>query len=590
MENKSALKVRVQKLGTTLSNMVMPNIGAFIAWGILATLFIETGWFPNPTLSVMVSPILTYLLPLLIGYTAGFNVYGQRGAVVGAMATFGAIVGSSVTMFIGAMIMGPLGAWCIKKFDEKFQEKIRPGFEMLLNNFSAGIIGFILIILAFLAVGPVVSSLTAAIGVGVQAIINAKMLPLANILIEPAKVLFLNNALNHGIFTPLGTEQVAEAGKSILFLLESNPGPGLGILLAYSFFGKGSAKSSAPGAVIIEFLGGIHEIYFPYVMMKPLLFLAAIAGGVVGTFTFQLLGAGLSAAASPGSIIAILAMTPRGGYLPVIAGVAAAAVASFLVASVILKADRSESDSLESAQAASQAAKAASKGQEVAPSQEELMISTNAVQQIIFACDAGMGSSAMGASILREKVKKAGLDIPVTNKAISNLTDTPNTLIVTQEELAERAAQKTLSAIHVSVDNFLATPKYDEIVTRLSGASEAPAEETVPVNQQVSEKAPVQIDLNQIDEVVFAYGKARGSVTMGEATLKAIFKNKGIAIPVSKVANEDLPAFNANNILIVSNIANQTDVQKYARDAQLLVVDSLVTTPEYDKMIARISH
>ncbi|MGF0100208.1 PTS mannitol-specific transporter subunit IIBC [Streptococcus alactolyticus] len=590
MENKSALKVRVQKLGTTLSNMVMPNIGAFIAWGILATLFIETGWFPNPTLSVMVSPILTYLLPLLIGYTAGFNVYGQRGAVVGAMATFGAIVGSSVTMFIGAMIMGPLGAWCIKKFDEKFQEKIRPGFEMLLNNFSAGIIGFILIILAFLAVGPVVSSLTAAIGVGVQAIINAKMLPLANILIEPAKVLFLNNALNHGIFTPLGTEQVAEAGKSILFLLESNPGPGLGILLAYSFFGKGSAKSSAPGAVIIEFLGGIHEIYFPYVMMKPLLFLAAIAGGVVGTFTFQLLGAGLSAAASPGSIIAILAMTPRGGYLPVIAGVAAAAVASFLVASVILKADRSESDSLESAQAASQAAKAASKGQEVAPSQEELMISTDAVQQIIFACDAGMGSSAMGASILRGKVKKAGLDIPVTNKAISNLTDTPNTLIVTQEELAERAAQKTPSAIHVSVDNFLATPKYDEIVTRLSGASEAPAEETVPVNQQVSEKAPVQIDLNQIDEVVFAYGKARGSVTMGEATLKAIFKNKGIAIPVSKVANEDLPAFNANNILIVSNIANQTDVQKYARDAQLLVVDSLVTTPEYDKMIARISH
>lgn len=538
MENKSALKVRVQKLGTTLSNMVMPNIGAFIAWGILAMLFIETGWFPNPTLSVMVSPILTYLLPLLIGYTAGFNVYGQRGAVVGAMATFGAIVGSSVTMFIGAMIMGPLGAWCIKKFDEKFQEKIRPGFEMLLNNFSAGIIGFILIILAFLAVGPVVSSLTAAIGVGVQAIINAKMLPLANILIEPAKVLFLNNALNHGIFTPLGTEQVAEAGKSILFLLESNPGPGLGILLAYSFFGKGSAKSSAPGAVIIEFLGGIHEIYFPYVMMKPLLFLAAIAGGVVGTFTFQLLGAGLSAAASPGSIIAILAMTPRGGYLPVIAGVAAAAVASFLVASVILKADRSESDSLESAQAASQAAKAASKGQEVAPSQEELMISTNAVQQIIFACDAGMGSSAMGASILREKVKKAGLDIPVTNKAISNLTDTPNTLIVTQEELAERAAQKTPSAIHVSVDNFLATPKYDEIVTRLSGASEAPAEETVPVNQQVSEKAPVQIDLNQIDEVVFAYGKARGSVTMGEATLKAIFKNKGIAIPVSKVAAE----------------------------------------------------
>lgn len=296
--------------------------------------------------------------------------------------------------------------------------------------------------MAFLAVGPVVSSLTDAIGVGVQAIIDAKLLPIANILIEPAKVLFLNNALNHGIFTPLGTEQVAETGKSILFLLETNPGPGLGILLAYSIFGKGSAKSSAPGAIIIHFLGGIHEIYFPYVMMKPMLFFAAIAGGVTGTFTFQLLGAGLSAAASPGSIIAILAMTPRGGYLPVLAGVLMATIASFLVAAIILRTDKSEGDSLESAQAATQAAKAESKGQETSTSGDVKAVTSEEVQQIIFACDAGMGSSAMGASILRDKVKKAGLDIPVSNKAISNLTDTPNTLIVTQEELAERAAQK----------------------------------------------------------------------------------------------------------------------------------------------------
>lgn len=587
MENKSSLKVRVQKLGTALSNMVMPNIGAFIAWGIMATLFIDTGWIPNPTLNVMVSPILTYLLPLLIGYTAGYNVYGQRGAVVGAIATFGAIAGSSVTMFIGAMVMGPLGAWCIKKFDERFQEKIRPGFEMLVNNFSAGIIGFILIILAFLAVGPVVSSLTDAIGVGVQAIINAKLLPIANILIEPAKVLFLNNALNHGIFTPLGTEQVAETGKSILFLLETNPGPGLGILLAYSIFGKGSAKSSAPGAIIIHFLGGIHEIYFPYVMMKPMLFFAAIAGGVTGTFTFQLLGAGLSAAASPGSIIAILAMTPRGGYLPVLAGVLMATIASFLVAAIILRTDKSEGDSLESAQAATQAAKAESKGQETSTSGDVKAVTSEEVQQIIFACDAGMGSSAMGASILRDKVKKAGLDIPVSNKAISNLTDTLNTLIVTQEELAERAAQKTPSAVHVSVDNFLATPKYDEIVSALSGESA----DVQSVNQESADAANTEsneIDLNQIDEVIFAYGKAIGSVTMGEATLKAIFKNKSIGIPVAKEENDQLGKFNAKNILIVSTIANQTEVQKYAPNAQLLIVDSLVTTPEYDKMVARM--
>jgi PTS system mannitol-specific IIC component len=585
MENQSSLKVRVQKLGTTLSNMVMPNIGAFIAWGILATLFIDTGWLPNPTLNVMVGPILTYLLPLLIGYTGGYNVYGQRGAVVGSIATMGAILGSDVTMFIGAMIMGPLGAWCVKKFDERFQEKIRPGFEMLVNNFSAGIIGFILIILAFLGIGPVVSGLTHAIGVGVEAIVNAKLLPLANIIIEPAKVLFLNNALNHGIFTPLGSEQVAEAGKSVLFLLEANPGPGLGILLAYSFFGKGSAKSSAPGAIIIQFLGGIHEIYFPYVMMKPMLFFAAIAGGVSGTFVFQLLGAGLSAAASPGSILAILAMTPRGGYIPVIAGVAAGAIASFLVASAILKADKSTDDDLEEAQAASQAAKAQSKGKTVDAPTITANISSDSVQQIIFACDAGMGSSAMGASILRDKVKKAGLNIPVTNKAISNLTDTPNTLIVTQEELAARASQKTPSGIHVAVDNFLATPKYDEIVDLLSGAGQ---EGTGNASATVTEVATEGVDLDYIDEVVFAYNKAKGSATMGQATLEAIFKNKNVGIPVAKEHISQLGKFNSKNILIVTTISNQSESQKSAPNAQFLVVDSLVTTPEYDKMVSRM--
>ncbi|WP_373774010.1 PTS transporter subunit EIIC, partial [Streptococcus ferus] len=250
MEQKSSLKVKVQKLGTALSNMVMPNIGAFIAWGVLTALFIETGWLPNKEFATAVGPMLTYLLPVLIGYTGGYAVYNQRGAVVGAIATFGAIAGSSVPMFIGAMAMGPLGAWCIKKFDQKFQEKIRPGFEMLVNNFSAGLIGFALLLIAFKIVGPVVSTLTNAIGDGVQTIVDLKLLPLANILIEPAKILFLNNALNHGIFTPLGAEQVAETGKSILFLLEANPGPGLGVLLAFAFFGKGSAKSSSWGAMI----------------------------------------------------------------------------------------------------------------------------------------------------------------------------------------------------------------------------------------------------------------------------------------------------------------------------------------------------
>ncbi|MCK1255043.1 PTS mannitol-specific transporter subunit IIBC [Streptococcus uberis] len=586
MEQKSSLKVKVQKLGTALSNMVMPNIGAFIAWGVLTALFIPTGWLPNAEFAKAVGPAITYLLPLLIGYTGGYVVHGQRGAVVGAIATFGAVAGSEVPMFIGAMAMGPLGGWTIKKFDKAFQEKIRPGFEMLVNNFSAGLIGFGLLLLAFKLVGPFVAIFTTAIGNGVQAIVDMKLLPLANILIEPAKILFLNNALNHGIFTPLGAEQVAKTGKSILFLLEANPGPGLGILLAYLVFGKGAAKSSSWGALIIHFLGGIHEIYFPYVMMKPALFLAVIGGGVTGTFFNQLLGSGLGGPASPGSIIAILSMVPKGGsYLAVLTGVLSAALVSFLIASVILKADKSVDDesALAEAQAATQAAKAESKGQTLS-SQASAQFSSDDIQQIIFACDAGMGSSAMGASILRDKVKKAGLSIPVTNKAISNLTDVTNTLIVTQQELAPRAAQKTPRAVHVSVDNFLATPKYDEIVAQLAKKSSA---ELAKDFEQASAKEDV-VDLNYIDEVVFAYGENKGSATMGQATLVEIFKNRGVGIPVSKVENHQLVAFNSKNILVVTNIANQSVAQQFAPQAQLLVVDSLVTTPEYDKMVDRM--
>lgn len=586
MEQKSSLKVKVQKLGTALSNMVMPNIGAFIAWGVLTALFIPTGWLPNAEFAKAVGPAITYLLPLLIGYTGGYVVHGQRGAVVGAIATFGAVAGSEVPMFIGAMAMGPLGGWAIKKFDQAFQEKIRPGFEMLVNNFSAGLIGFGLLLLAFKLVGPFVAIFTTAIGNGVQAIVDMKLLPLANILIEPAKILFLNNALNHGIFTPLGAEQVAKTGKSILFLLEANPGPGLGILLAYLVFGKGAAKSSSWGALIIHFLGGIHEIYFPYVMMKPALFLAVIGGGVTGTFFNQLLGSGLGGPASPGSIIAILSMVPKGGsYLAVLTGVLSAALVSFLIASVILKADKSVDDesALAEAQAATQAAKAESKGQTLS-SQASAQFSSDDIQQIIFACDAGMGSSAMGASILRDKVKKAGLSIPVTNKAISNLTDVTNTLIVTQQELAPRAAQKTPRAVHVSVDNFLATPKYDEIVAQLAKKSSA---ELAKDFEQASAKEDV-VDLNYIDEVVFAYGENKGSATMGQATLVEIFKNRGVGIPVSKVENHQLVPFNSKNILVVTNIANQSVAQQFAPQAQLLVVDSLVTTPEYDKMVDRM--
>lgn len=471
MENKNtgmaSAKAGMQKFGSYLSGMVLPNIGAFIAWGLITALFIDTGWWPNESLATMVGPMINYLLPLLIAYTGGKMVYDHRGGVVGATATMGVIVGTSIPMFLGAMMVGPLGGFLIKKVDELFEGKIRSGFEMLVNNFAAGILAMLLAILAFFVVGPVVESLTEIMANGVEAIVNWGVLPLVHILVEPAKVLFLNNAINHGIFGPLGLEQVAEAGKSILFMLESNPGPGLGILLAYMFFGKGLSKASAPSAAIIHFIGGIHEIYFPYILMKPILILAAIAGGATGTFVFGLFGVGLVATPSPGSILAYTALTPRGDYLGVYAGVIAATAVSFIIAALLLRRSKDSDGDMEGAVSKMETMKG--KESSVRGTFATSEKSYKDVQKIIFACDAGMGSSAMGASILKKKIKEAGMDLNVTNVAINNLPDDVD-LVVTHKDLTPRAEKIVPNAIHVSVENFLGTNKYDEIVEELKNS------------------------------------------------------------------------------------------------------------------------
>jgi mannitol PTS system EIICBA or EIICB component len=463
---QSNMKVAVQKFGNFLSSMVLPNIGAFIAWGLITALFIPTGFFPNESLAKLVGPMVTYLLPLLIGYTGGKLVHDQRGGVVGAIATMGVIVGAPDTpMFLGAMVMGPLGAYVIKKFDQMIEGKIRAGFEMLVNNFSAGILGGILAILAFLGVGPAVDAFTNLLVSGVDWLVAAGLLPLTSILIEPAKILFLNNAINHGVLSPIGLEQVQQGGKSILFLLEANPGPGLGILLAFMFFGKGTAKQSASGAGIIHFFGGIHEIYFPYVLMKPMLFVSVILGGMSGVFTLVLLGGGLVSPASPGSILAITAVTPPEGlaYLANFAAVLVAAAVSFIVSAIVLKSSKTTDEDIEGATKKMQEMKGKKSSVAGQVSQGTM---PEEVNKIVFACDAGMGSSAMGASLLRKKVKAASLDVSVTNTSISNLPSDAQ-VVITQEELTPRAKNKLPNAYHISVDNFLSSPEYDKLIASL---------------------------------------------------------------------------------------------------------------------------
>lgn len=461
-QSDKSLRVSVQRFGRFLSGMVMPNIGAFIAWGLITALFIPTGWLPNENLAKLVGPIITYLLPLLIGYTGGKMVYDTRGGVIGALATMGIIVGTTIPMFLGAMVMGPLAAFIMKKVDSLYAGKVRTGFEMLVHNFSAGIVGGILALLAYGAVGPVVASLTNALTAGVKVIVHAELLPLVSILIEPGKVLFLNNAINHGILSPIGLQEAASTGKSIFFLLEANPGPGLGILLAYWLISKGSAKQSAPGAMIIHFFGGIHEIYFPYILMNPRLILAAIAGGMSGVFTFQLFHAGLVAVPSPGSIFALIAMAPKGGLIPVLTGVLVSTIVSFAVASLLIKNTKVDEENLEKATEKMREMK----GTLSTPAAPVIEKAAKDVKKVVFACDAGMGSSAMGASILKKKFQDAHIDVEVTNKAINDIPSDAD-IVITQKTLTDRAKANAPQAEHISVDNFLNSPEYDELTRRL---------------------------------------------------------------------------------------------------------------------------
>ena len=473
------MKNSVQRFGKFLSAMVMPNIGALIAFGFLAALFIDTGWIPNKGFNSLVSPLLTYLIPILISSTGGRMIGGDRGRVVGAIAVIGAIMSNTeITMLMAAMVMGPLAGFCVKKFDQLMESRMPAGFEMLINNFSAGIIGMILAMLGYVAIGPVMSAILSFLSAGVNLLVENSLLPLIAVFIEPAKVLFLNNAINQGIFTPLAMSQAADMGKSIMYMLETNPGPGLGVLLAYMFFCKDKVtKDSAPGAVIIHLLGGIHEIYFPYVLMNPLVIVAPILGNMAAIFWFTITDCGLVGPASPGSIIAYLMMAPGSDIIKVIIGVLIATGISFVVASPIVK--MAGGKSLEEAQSEMASMKAASANDNIVPGTIER---SSEIKKIIFACDAGMGSSAMGATKFRNRIKNDRPDISVSNTSVDNILADCDIAVV-QTTLAARAKKSAPQAQLITIGNFLADPALDALYVQLTtgDAPAAPAGENTDI-------------------------------------------------------------------------------------------------------------
>ena len=480
------MKNAVQRFGKFLSSMVMPNIGAFIAWGFITALFIEKGWLPNAQLATLNGPMLNYLLPVLIAFQGGKLIGGDRGGVMGAIATIGVIVGApDYPMLMGAMVMGPLAGFVIKKFDQAMDGRMPAGFEMLINNFSIGIFGMLLAIVGYYAIGPFMSAVLVVLKGGVQVLVDHSLLPLAAIFIEPAKVLFLNNAINHGIFTPIGIEQAAEAGKSIMYMLEANPGPGLGLLLAYWAFSKDKAtKDSAPGAIIIHFFGGIHEIYFPYILMNPLVIVGPIAGNICAILFYSITKAGLVGPSAPGSIIAFMSMSPKSSIVITALGVLIAAAVSFLVSSPIGK--MAGSKSLEDAQKKTSDMKAESKGQ-AAEVLSGADVKADDIKKIVFACDAGMGSSAMGATKFRNRIKPLNLGITVTNTSVDNVPADAD-VVVCQYILQDRAVKSAPQARLVAIGNFLQDPNLDTFYAELEGRANGTSASAPAVEPEVKEE------------------------------------------------------------------------------------------------------
>ncbi|MFT3969445.1 MAG: PTS sugar transporter subunit IIA [Micropruina sp.] len=625
---RTSVRVYVQKFGTFLSGMIMPNIPALIAWGILTMFFIPAGFTPNESLVTIVGPMIHYLLPIIIAVTGGTMVYGARGAVVAGIGTIGAIAGSDylvaqenirllevwlaqgnaedafkelgqVHMFIGAMIMAPLAAYSMKWLDGLWENKIKAGLEMLVNMFSAGIWGFFLLIVGFYPVAWLVNGLMNVLSTAVNWLVANNLLPLTSIIIEPAKVFFLNNAINHGVLTPLGTQEAADTGRSILFLLEANPGPGLGLLLAFAVFGIGAAKASAPGAAFIQFVGGIHEVYFPYALMKPALLLALIAGGMTGVTTNMLLGGALRAPAAPGSILAIIAQTAPGAYLAVILSVILAATVTFLIAGVILRASRKRDlaaaaageDKFSSAISQTEANKGKSSSALAGLAGAGPAAPSGPVKSIVFACDAGMGSSAMGASVLRKKIQAAGFtEVTVVNKAISNLTDTFD-VVVSHQDLMDRAAPATPSAVHVAVDNFMASPRYDEVVEmvrRANGgdapapAAAAPALATAAADVATATPEPA----HEVDEDS-AVLKLSSIVLAGTATDRdgAITEAGNLLVASGNVDAGDVSAMHERERSVSTYMGNLLAIPHGTNEAKSMITQSSISVVRYPNEI-----
>lgn len=536
---------KTRRVGHYLSGMIMPNVSVFITWGIITTLIQYLRGPLQSSFLEMDRLMIQFLFPVLIAYTGG-RLIENRAGVVAAVAVIGMLTESEDPQILGAMVIGPLIGWIVFLFDKYVLPKVKPGYEMLVRNFSAGILGMLFGYLSLVFIGPIIAGITNQIGFFVGWLIQRNLLLFTNLFIEPLKVLFLNNTLNHGILTPLGIEQAGDAGTSILFLIETNPGPGLGVLLAFILFSRKELKATASGAFMIHLFGGIHEIYFPFVLLNPLLFAAVILGGMSGTLIFEMFQVGLKVPASPGSIVVILANAPQEMLLGVASGIAGSTLVSFIIAALVIRKDQTKKEI------------------------SEKVTKVTEIRTILFACDAGMGSSAMGASLMRQQLQASGISIPVDYTSIYRVNDDPHLLLITQNELKHLAEIQAPHAQLVTIGNFLDQEEYTKVITMLTDEQE---NEMIP--EVIGKKLPYQ-------KVIFLYADGvRGSQTMAVQAFRNLAEKQNIGVDVEKQPLEQLIADQHNLYIVTEAFAAENELPK----GPLLVVEHLIATNKYEKLL-----
>ncbi len=489
------MKQYIERIGKFYSHIILENVGLFIAYGILSILFSEGGWFPSSTLTPIIEMIYFIVIPVLISYTTGRRIGGNVGGLVAAMAGLGFFSVDGSSYMLGALLTAPMAGWIAKRGLNWIKAHTVVGFEMLFRNLFIGIVGSILLLFSSYCFNPILNQLKNILTWLLDQLFSYNLVPFMSFLIEPGKVMFLNNTINHGLLVPLGIEQVEYMGSSVLFLLETNPVPGFGILLAYFLIEKKEKKNLLVN-MVIQLVGGIHELYFPYVLSNSILFLAVIAGGMAGNFCFLLLQSGVIAPPSPGSILTILLLSPGKNLFGNLFGIAVSAMVSCIIAVIILKRKQTllkgqmilqeesgeknrtilkKSVVFENQDKTDQKTvwnngncpkEELEKNAELSNT-EQKEYSMKTVKKVYFVCQGGFGSSAMGAAILRRKLKNAGFfNIEVANIAIDDIPNDADVIFCQKEIESNLKKIETKAEIHY-LENLSQSLEYDNWISSL---------------------------------------------------------------------------------------------------------------------------